>query len=350
MPEPETQCNPVLLLRRFFDVQHADRIGLAATAVWFCLLRHADDTGMSYPSYSTLGSECGLSTLGVRKALDNLLGAHMVKIERKGSSHKPALYRVSLPLSATELHKHSLINTVSGNSVYETQLPSLCNSVAPKVPNKKPSRVYVPPTPAFDDVDVELTNTLRDLNRTRIPEWNFAGKPEKHYHEMHLLRTRGNANNENKPVADERIRTVLTWLATDDFWIPKGNVQSVAKFREKFLQFEMKAATDKPNGKRFTPAVPGSIPEQTYSYPEPAPELSAEWQTGLEKLRARFAERGGMIAPDERLATLAELTPISRNGDGILRIGARDRNTANFAREYYGDDLAAVFGAAVIEP
>ncbi|OQB33159.1 MAG: hypothetical protein BWY06_03505 [Candidatus Latescibacteria bacterium ADurb.Bin168] len=167
---------------------------------------------------------------------------------------------------------------------------------------------------------------------------------------MHLLRTRGNANNENKPVADERIRTVLTWLATDDFWIPKGNVQSVAKFREKFLQFEMKAATDKPNGKRFTPAVPGSIPEQTYSHPEPPAALLAEWQAGLEKLRARFAARGGMIAPDERLAALAGLTPISRSGDGVLRIGARDRNTANFAREYYHDDLAAVFGAVAVEP
>lgn len=352
MPEqPEGTCNPVLLLRRFFDEQHADRIGLAATAVWFCLLRHADNTGLSYPSYSALGLECGLSTLGVRKAIDNLLGAQMVKIERKGSSHKSALYRISLPLPATELHKHSLINTVLENSVYETQLPSLCNSVTPKVPNKKPSRVHVPPTPAFDDVDVELTNTLRDLNRTRIPEWNFAGKQEKHYHEMHLLRTRGNANNDNKPVADERIRAVLTWLTTDDFWIPKGNVQSVSKFREKFLQFEMKAATQaKPNGKHFTPAVPGSIPEQTYSYQEPPAALLTEWQAGLEKLRARFVERGGSVKPEERLASLAGLTPISRNGDGILRIGARDRNTAKFAREYYHDDLAAVFGAVAIEP
>ena len=351
MPEqPDSTCNPVLLLRRFFDEQHADRIGLAATAVWFCLLRHADNTGLSYPSYSALGLECGLSTLGVRKAIDNLLGAQMVKIERKGSSHKSALYRISLPLPATELHKHSLINTVLENSVYETQLPSLCNSVTPKVPNKKPSRVHVPPTPAFDDVDVELTNTLRDLNRTRIPEWNFAGKPEKHYHEMHLLRTRGNANNENKPVADERIRTVLTWLATDDFWIPKGNVQSVAKFRDKFLQFEMKAATDKPNGKRFTPAVPGSIPEQTYDYPAPPAALLAEWRAGLETLRARFAARGGLLSPDERLAAIRVLSPIGRNNQGVLRIGAHTRNEARNARDTYYDDLAAVFGPVVIEP
>ena len=106
----------------------------------------------------------------------------------------------------------------------------------------------------------------------------------------------------------------------------------------------------KTSGKRFTPTIPGSIPEENHSYPEPPADLLQEWQAGLEKLRIRFAERGGLLTPEQRLAALAGLTPISRSGDGVLRIGARDRNTANFAREYYGDDLAAVFGVVTIEP
>ncbi len=341
MPEPETQCNPVLLLRRFFDEQHADRIGLAATAVWFCLLRHADDTGMSYPSYSTLGSECGLSTLGVRKALDNLLGAHMVKIERKGSSHKPALYRVSLPLSATELHKHSLINTVSGNSVYETQLPSLCNSVAPKVPIKKPSRVHVPPTPK------PVTNA----------EAFYQAYP-KHVNHKDTLDKYTSLSKQNRLPEHAALMAALDrhkdyWRAagTEVQFIPAPNVWlNKHKWEDELQDVTAQAAPAKPPGKRFTSAIPGSIPEQTYSYPEPPAALAAEWQAGLEKLRIRFAERGGSLTPEQRLAALAGLTPISRSGDGVLRIGARDRNTANFAREYYGDDLAAVFGAVELEP
>lgn len=103
--------------------------------------------------------------------------------------------------------------------------------------------------------------------------------------------------------------------------------------------------------KKFTPpAAPGSIPEQTYDYPAPPAALLAEWRAGLETLRARFAARGGLLSPDERLAAIRALSPIGRNNQGVLRIGAHTRNEARNARDTYYDDLAAVFGPVVIEP
>lgn len=124
------------------------------------------------------------------------------------------------------------------------------------------------------------------------------------------------------------------------------------KYVTALIGYELKNGkrADKPTGKHFTPAISGSIPEQTYTYPEPPAELIHEWQAGLTKLRERFAKRGGMIAPELRLAPIKELTPISRNRDRILRIGALTRNDAKNARETYQDDLSAVFGAVAIEP
>lgn len=337
MPEPETQCNPVLLLRRFFDEQHADRIGLAATALWFCLLRHADDTGLSYPSHVTIARECGLSSLGVRKAITSCVNAGMVKIEKPGMSHSTARYRVLLPPCVTQLPETMLPET----QFPVTMLPTSGNSVTPKVPIKKPSRVHVPPTPK-PVTDAEA----------------FYQAYPKHVNHKDTLDKYASLSKQNRLPEHAALMAALDrhkdyWIAdgTETRFIPAPNVWlNKHKWEDELQDVNIQAAPAKPNGKRFTPAVPGSIPEQTYSYPEPPAALLAEWQAGLEKLRARFAARGGMIAPDERLATLAELTPISRNGDGILRIGARDRNTAKFAREYYHDDLAAVFGAVAVEP
>lgn len=330
--------------------------------MYLCLLTYRNHKdGTCWPTVPMLAEDCGLSERSVQESIKHLGEIGWLTVTKRPGRRADFtgnLYSVLSPEEVVERCKKCTDKGAETSPLKVQKTSSKGAKSAAKLVPVTSTKITPPFTPqgkknepTIDDVDVELTNALRDLNRTRIADWNFAGKPEKHYHEMHLLRTRGNANNGNRPVSDERIRAVLNWLATDDFWIPKGNVQSVSKFREKFVQFEMKAATPaKQNGKRFTPAVPGSIPEQTFSYPEPPAALLAEWQAGLEKLRIRFAERGGSLTPEQRLAALAGLTPISRSGDGVLRIGARDRNTARFAREYYGDDLAAVFGQAVIEP
>jgi len=254
------RVNPVSYIRRFFDECHAERIGLAATAVWFCLLRHSDSKGESYPSQSMIMKECGLSDEGVRKALRTLIPEY-IDVLTLASRVSTAHYRVMLPSSPTQLTPTQLTPTqLTPTQLTPTQLAELPNTVGVKVPIEgtqysSPSyevEEYIVATPkktkakkkfVFEEVDIELTNRLRDLNRIRNPKWDFAGDIENHYNEMRLLRTQGHQNEKGK-IDVARIRAALDWLAQDSFWIPNGNVQSVSKFREKFARFDRQASRD----------------------------------------------------------------------------------------------------------
>ena len=97
----------------------------------------------------------------------------------------------------------------------------------------------------YTEQDVAIVDTLEKyIKDSYKASWKLSAPKEAHYNEMRLLRENGNSNIDG-PISIDRIRDVMRFLRNDTFWLPKGNVRSVSKFREKFDVFEMRVENAK---------------------------------------------------------------------------------------------------------
>jgi len=136
--------------------------------------------------------------------------------------------------------------------------------------------------------------------------------------------------------------TEAQYIPAPDVWLNKR------RWEDELPDVTTQTKCGKPT--RTSIPAPGSIPTRTFSWPEPPPDVIAEWRSGLKRLYANFQRCKGILSAEERIAPFKTLVPLGRNGDGSFHVGARTQDEAAFFREY-ADDLAAVFGGpVVIEP
>jgi uncharacterized protein len=96
-----------------------------------------------------------------------------------------------------------------------------------------------------------------------------------------------------------------------------------------------------------TPA-PGSMPEAEYTYAEPNEKLTAQWRMWLKALRDSYKDRSTLfLTPQQRIALLSEITPISDDG-AVLKLGAPNDRTAAFVLGYYATKIEQVTGRIVV--
>jgi len=312
---PVPRFNALTALREFIDLGLYVRFGVSAGNVWQYLVVRADKTGLCFPPLPRIAHDLGFAENTVRTALRRL--APILSVEAKGNGRgHPTQYRLACDLSERVQQMNPLqrvqqmnpldnmptgraMQTVKGATVepfsatkgakYEPFTPSIkgANDVPPVPPPLPPltpkkttqKRIQnLPPIPLgnivqeslqevpqssipaplkFDSVDQSLTEALGDAIRESYrDDWHFAGSIDRHCHQMFLLRTKGNGELKGG-IGEERIRAVIEWLRHDAFWLPKGNLRSVDKFRQQFPRLEIQVtdrSRPRQNGNHSGPA------------------------------------------------------------------------------------------------
>lgn len=148
----------------------------------------------------------------------------------------------------------------------------------------------------------------------------------------------------------ERHKNYWLTMGTEMQFIPAPNVWlNKRRWEDELPDVTTQTKGGKPT--RTSIPAPGSIPTRTFSWPEPPPDVIAEWQSGLKRLYANFQRCKGILSAEERIAPFKTLVPLGRNGDGSFHVGAKTIDDAAFFREQYAADMDAVFGVpVVIEP
>lgn len=265
-------------------------VGTSAAWLYLILLRYENE-GVAWPSWDKLCKQTGFSRQTISTALSKLQECGIItEVDQRSGPHNTNRYHIGIPTFEDDtslkirpvqkldqsknwttdglkirppmVQKLDLTSTIvqvpgtntphtpKGDSEKDSSLsddsPPVENSnhVLEK-PSEKPSSEKRERNYKYTDQDVAIVDTLEQYIRDSYKaSWKLSAPKEAHYNEMRLLRENGNANIDG-PISIDRIRDVMRFLRHDTFWLPKGNIRSVSKLREKFDVFEMKVANTK---------------------------------------------------------------------------------------------------------
>jgi len=233
----------------------------------FCVyiqLRRLCNEGKAWPSYTILEQRTGFGRTTIKRALAKLYKANWIKRMKMGTTNGGAsVYEVTIVedrggvKSDTEVGSNRTQRwgqighrggVKSDTEVGSNRTPTNTSILLPKTNSPSPANaVEATPRkvkPKYEEIDRKITESIQELIQAHQPDFHFAAPAERHYHDVYLLRTRGNAELDG-PISEDRIRAVYKWLKNeDDFWIPR-NIRSMDKFRKQFGRLEVAAKNAK---------------------------------------------------------------------------------------------------------
>lgn len=237
---------------------------------------HADaKSGECNPSLETISNKSMLAKSTVTRIVTELCRIGVLKNLRKGGKNQGStLYQVAPEYRVlNQSHRavendvnqsHRLPDTPStaptdilknvnkshrATNIVPTNCTDIDKSISPPrneksngdEPENKPTSQKKSVRYKFDEVDEKVCESLRTINQTYRPDWEF-GNYEKSCQAIRLLRTKGGGCEKHGkigPVSVDRIRKAVRWLRDDNtFWFETGNMRSGAALREAFPLIE----------------------------------------------------------------------------------------------------------------
>ena len=213
-------------------------IGLAAGGVYLVLRRRCNGDGVCWPSVPTIAQDVGVTGRTVRAALQRLVAAGLLEIERQRDRRglKTAnRYRVLPPIPRMQPEANNSTTGKKRPSRPEKNDPSDRKQMTGEqypIEEQHPTEQYQSSCRKlrFDQADHEMASWMFGLIQAINPGHKQPNL-DQWANDIRLMRER-----DQRTEAD--IRATFSWANQDDFW--RTNILSPAKLREKFDQLNLK--------------------------------------------------------------------------------------------------------------